>query len=49
MSDAHGKGIGCGQVRNTSLRACARDHDATAAESIKYCLTVYFVETILLM
>ena len=40
MSDAYGKGIVRGQVENTKLLAYARDHDVTAAESIKTCLTV---------
>ena len=39
MSDAYGKGIVRGQVDNTILRAYARYHDVTAAESINTCLT----------
>ena len=40
MSDAYGKGIVRAQVENTNLRAFAKDHDVTAAESVKTCKTV---------
>ena len=42
MNDAYGKDIVRGQVENTILRACSKDHDVTSAESIKTCLTVSF-------
>ena len=42
MNDAYGKGILRGQVENAKSRAHTRDHDVTAAESIKTCQTVNF-------
>ena len=39
MSDAYGKGIVCGQVENTQLRAYVQDNDVTVAESMNTCKT----------
>ena len=39
MNDAYGKGIVCGQVENTSLRAYTRDNYFTGAASINTCQT----------
>ena len=47
MSDAYGKGIVRAQVENNNLRAYAKEHDITSAESIKTCQTVSFLGEIM--